>query len=226
MRIKLGIIVFLMSLIFGNLQAQTHSLKGKVIAFKKYPVNNVEVSASKSKKKTLTDFQGNFTIEVKSKKDVLKFKVDGFVGQSIRIKGEQDTTINLLYIDNESSYYNVIKNKNMSEERLDYCIAKLMDENNNFDRMSSISQLIQYVYPSAKIESVNGVQTVYLTSRGPNSLTSGTEALIVVDGVITEDISGINPAQVKNVEVLIGNEAAEYGGRAANGVVIIQLKHY
>lgn len=225
MRIKLGIIVFLMSLTFGSLQAQTHSLKGKVIAFKKYPVNNVEISASKSKKKTLTDFQGNFTIEVKSKKDILKFKAAGFVGQSIRIKGEQDTIVNLLYIDNESSYYNVINNKNMSEERLDYCIANLMDENNNFDRMSSIFQVIQYVYPSSKMESVGGVNRVFLTSRGPGSIASGLEALIIVDGIVTEDITGISPEQVKKVEVLQGNDAAEYGSRGANGVVVIYLKH-
>ena len=226
MKLKLGIILFFLICAFTNVQAQqTHILKGKVIAFKKYPVNNVNVSASKSKEKTLTDSQGNFTIKVKSKKDIVKFKAGGFVGQSIRIKGEKDTTANLIYIDNESSHYNVINEKMMSEERLDFCIANLMDENNNFDRLASIFQVIQYVYPSSKMESVNGINQVFITSRGPNSLTSGMEALLVVDGIVTEDITGISPAQVKSVEVLQGNDAAEFGSRGANGVIIIALKH-
>ncbi|MGQ1910352.1 carboxypeptidase-like regulatory domain-containing protein [Marinifilum sp. RC60d5] len=226
MKFKLGIIVFLITCVYTNIQAQqTYTLKGKVIAFKKYPVNNVKVLASKSKDKTQTDSLGNFTIEVKSKKDVVKFKADGFVGQSIRIKGEKDTTINLIYIDNESSYYNVIKDELMSEERLDYCIENLIDENNNFDRMASIFQVIQFVYPSSKVENVNGMNQIFLTSRGPNSLSSGMEALLVVDGIITEDITGISPAQVKSVEVLLGNDAAEFGSRGANGAVIIHLKN-
>ncbi|MRT92007.1 TonB-dependent receptor plug domain-containing protein [Ancylomarina sp. 16SWW S1-10-2] len=99
-----------------------------------------------------------------------------------------------------------------------------MDENNNFDRMASIFQVIQFVYPSSKVENVNGMNHVFLTSRGPNSLSSGMEVLIVVDGIITEDVTGISPAQVKSVEVLLGNEAAEFGSRGANGAVIIHLK--
>lgn len=225
MKLKFGIIILLLVSASINVQAQTTLLKGKVTAFKKYPINNVKVVASKSKKETHTDFYGNFTIEVKSKKDVIKFKADGFIGQTIRIKGEKDTTINLIYIDNESSRYNVVNGKLMSEERLDFCIANLMDVNNNFDRMASIFQVIQYVYPSAKMESVNGMNQVFITSRGPNSLSSGMEALLVVDGIITEDITGISPIQVKSVEVLLGNDAADYGSRAANGVIIINLKN-
>ena len=225
MKLKLGIILFMLVCSFTNIQAQTTTLKGKVIAFKKYPVNNVRVEASKSKQKTLTDSQGNFTIEVKSKKDVVKFKANGFVGQTIRIRAAKDTIINLLYIDNESSHYKVIEGELMSEERLDYCIKNLIDENNNFDRMASIFQVIQFVYSSAKVENVNGMNQIFLTSRGPNSLSSGMEALLVVDGIITEDITGISPAQVKSVEVLLGNEAAEFGSRGANGAIIIHLKN-
>ncbi|PKQ64238.1 hypothetical protein BZG02_05295 [Labilibaculum filiforme] len=225
MKLKLGIIVFLLACGFATLHAQTTVLKGKVTAFKTYPLNKVLIESSKSKQNTLTDENGNYEITINAKKDVVKFRADGFVGQTIRIKGETESSVNLLYINNESSHYNVINNKTLTEENLDYCIKNCLEENNNFDRMSSIFQVIQYVYPSSKMESVNGMNQVFLTSRGPSSVSSGLQALLVVNGIITEDITGISPGQVKSVEVLLGNEAADYGSRAANGVVIIKLKN-
>ncbi|MBI9057123.1 MAG: TonB-dependent receptor plug domain-containing protein [Labilibaculum sp.] len=224
MKLKLGIIGLLVCLAFTNAQGQEAILKGKVITFKGYPVANATVAASKSKQTTTTDSLGYYSISCRAKKDNIKIKVAGFVGQNFRYRGEKEHAVNLIYIHNESSYYNVIKNKTMTKEKLDYCIENLLHENNNFDRMANIFQIIQFVHSTAKIETINGVKTVVLNSRGPNSIHAGQQALLVVDGIVTEDIGSVSPKQVKSVEVLIGNEASEYGVRAANGVIKIKLK--
>jgi TonB-dependent SusC/RagA subfamily outer membrane receptor len=53
----------------------------------------------------------------------------------------------------------------------------------------------------------------------------GTIALYVVDGVLTDDISNINTADIVDVNVLKdASAAAIYGSRGANGVVIITTK--
>ncbi|HVV54457.1 MAG TPA: TonB-dependent receptor plug domain-containing protein [Mucilaginibacter sp.] len=54
------------------------------------------------------------------------------------------------------------------------------------------------------------------------------KALVVVDGVIYEsDLKNIDPDDVSSVTVLKGQEATNiYGPKGANGVVIIQTKHY
>ncbi|BAX78433.1 TonB-dependent receptor plug domain-containing protein [Labilibaculum antarcticum] len=225
MKLKLAVLILSIAFAFTGVQAQTTVLKGKVTAFKYYPLNNVTVVASKSKQTVLTDSLGYFSIQVKSKKDVIKFKANGFVGQTVRYRGENDLVVNLLYLNNESAHYNAVNEKYLKEETLDYCIANQMNENNNYDRMSSIFQVIQAVNPTAQVGSVNGVESVFLNSRGANSISSGEHALILVDGVVTEQISGLSPAQVKSVKVLIGNEAAAYGSRGANGVVLISLKN-
>ena len=224
MKLKLGIIGLLVCLAFTNIQGQEAILTGKVITFKGYPVANATISASKSKQTTTTDSLGYYSISCRAKKDNIKVKVAGFVGQNFRYRGEKEHAVNLIYIHNESSYYKVIKNKIMTKENLDYCIENLLYENNNFDRMANIYQIIQFVHTTAKVETVNGTKQVFLTSRGPSSISSGQQALIVVDGIVTDDINSVSPKQVKSVEVLIGNEAAEYGVRAANGVVKINLK--
>lgn len=73
---------------------------------------------------------------------------------------------------------------------------------------------------------VAGVEVVgeSIRIRGLNTATGNPDALIIVDGMETSDISGINPADVDSVEILKDGTAALYGARGANGVVIINLK--
>ena len=63
-----------------------------------------------------------------------------------------------------------------------------------------------------------------ITIRGKNSINLSTEPLFVVDGVAVEDVSHINPREVKNITVLKDSAASIYGVRGANGVILITLK--
>jgi TonB-dependent SusC/RagA subfamily outer membrane receptor len=61
-----------------------------------------------------------------------------------------------------------------------------------------------------------------------SSLPAGNTPLYIVDGkgIAGQDINLINPNDIDKVEVLVaGNATALYGSRAANGVVLITLKH-
>ena len=70
-----------------------------------------------------------------------------------------------------------------------------------------------------------GVQVVGTSVKiqGASSLTSGTEPLFVIDGVITNNLNGIQPVMVKSIEILKGPSASIYGSRGANGVILITL---
>jgi len=60
--------------------------------------------------------------------------------------------------------------------------------------------------------------------RGVGTL-NNTAPLFVVDGVLTDDISYLNPRDIESIEVLKDASAtAIYGSRGANGVVIISTK--
>ena len=63
-----------------------------------------------------------------------------------------------------------------------------------------------------------------ITIRGKNYINLSTEPLFVVDGVAVEDVSHINPREVKNITVLKDSAASIYGVRGANGVILITLK--
>lgn len=60
--------------------------------------------------------------------------------------------------------------------------------------------------------------------RGINTVLTNENPLYVVDGVITDNITNINSADIFSIDVLKDGAAAIYGTRAANGVVLITTK--
>ena len=60
--------------------------------------------------------------------------------------------------------------------------------------------------------------------RGASSINMSSEALYVVDGIITNDISWISPGDVKTIDIIKDSQASFYGSRGANGVVVIELR--
>ncbi len=67
---------------------------------------------------------------------------------------------------------------------------------------------------------VNGTQ---IKIQGASSFMSGTDPLLVVDGVVVTTLEGIQPQMVKAIQVLKGSSASIYGSRGANGVILIDL---
>lgn len=209
-------------LVLPSLMAQQR-LKGKVMAFKGFGLKGVEVKAKRSGHTATTDSLGNFELIVKHP-DQLRVKAKGFKPMQQKYHGHGDVALNLIYMDNTWAYDQIVTNGYMSKEDLDYCIEHLLSQNNNFDRMADIFQVIQSVYPQAKVAELRGQQRIFLNSRGAQSIIADADALVVVDGVVTENFAGIQPSKVADVKVLLGNEASYYGTRGGNGVVEITLK--
>ena len=111
------------------------------------------------------------------------------------------------------------------------------DKNNLTTAISSVSPTNREVSSYADIGEyhmgrVPGLQVTKrgnsysLQIRGATTIgNASTEPLVLVDGVETNDISGLNPHDIKSVEVLKDAAAASiYGSRAACGAVLITTK--
>ncbi|MDD3900860.1 MAG: TonB-dependent receptor plug domain-containing protein, partial [Dysgonamonadaceae bacterium] len=79
---------------------------------------------------------------------------------------------------------------------------------------------VQVVQPS----SLPGAGMV-VRVRGNTSITASNDPLYVVDGVPTDDINFLAPADIESMQILKdASSAAIYGSRASNGVVLITTK--
>jgi TonB-linked SusC/RagA family outer membrane protein len=76
----------------------------------------------------------------------------------------------------------------------------------------------------------NGVDPpTRIVLRGNRSITGNNQALLVLDGVVIDDVNyvnKINPEDIESVNILKGAVAAAiYGSKASNGVIVIITKH-
>ena len=79
-----------------------------------------------------------------------------------------------------------------------------------------------YAYLRGRVPGVQVTSDNRIIIRGIGTNSDATDPLILVDGVEMTDLSGINPADVKSVDVIKDGSSAIYGMQGANGVIIIK----
>ena len=79
-----------------------------------------------------------------------------------------------------------------------------------------------YAYLRGRVPGVMVTSDNRIIIRGIGTNSDATDPLILVDGVETTDLSGINPADVASVDVIKDGSSAIYGMQGANGVIIIK----
>lgn len=60
--------------------------------------------------------------------------------------------------------------------------------------------------------------------RGISTNSDQTQPLFVVDGIITDDVTYLQPEDIYSIEVIKDGTAASYGMRGQNGVIIFKTK--
>ena len=107
-----------------------------------------------------------------------------------------------------------------TRQDLGFAVNKVDVDETTIRSYDSIAEYIRSRVPGVEINPNGSVQI-----RGQKMLTGPAEALIVVDGVICENINMVNPNQIHSVQVLKdGGSTAIYGNRGGNGVVLITTK--
>ena len=107
-----------------------------------------------------------------------------------------------------------------SKKQLSGSVGHVRNKDNRV--YDSIYDYFRDKVPGVRVEGSDpGSTKVYI--RGINSIEAPSDPLFIVDGVTVDDISNINPYEVKSVDVLKDSEAAIYGVRGTNGVIIILL---
>jgi len=217
---KKATIIFVLTLLGVSAIAQNRVIHGKLTAYSEFPVMNVEITSKKAKATTVSDTLGNFSI-VCLEKDVVMIKPKVFRPVTQRVDANTDSLkINLVFIDTKKNRLAAIDNGYMSEVDLNYAVANLEAENNDYCKYTDIYRLIEAEFGGVTVDNGN------ITIRGGNnSFTPGASyALIIVDGQPSQNIDWIRPCIVKSINILKGSDAAIYGSRGGNGVVVISTK--
>lgn len=219
-----------------QLMAQTRTIKGEVTdAQNGEALIGATVIVEGEKGGTVTDFDGNFSLQVSSSAKKIKVSYIGYIDKvlsisdNMKVKLESDSKALADVV--------VIGYGTARKSDLTGSVATVKSKDFNKGLVSSPEQLINGKVSGVQIMSNSGSASAGSTIRvrGGASLNASNDPLIVLDGVPLEQggISGnssnflsmINPSDIENMTVLKdASSTAIYGSRASNGVIIITTK--
>ncbi|MEX2513925.1 MAG: SusC/RagA family TonB-linked outer membrane protein [Cyclobacteriaceae bacterium] len=195
---------------------------------------------------SVTDINGEFSIEVAGPTSVLVFSYVGYETQEVSV-GNQ-TSINISLQESMAAMSEVVVTAlgiERDQRSLGYDVSSVEAEDITQVSQENVLSSLAGRMPGVTINQTSGPgSSMSMVIRGATSLTTDNQPLFVVDGVpmsnslnnISQNgdgnqvdygnaISDINPDDIANISVLKGPSAAAlYGTRAGNGVVIITTK--
>ena len=173
----------------------------------------------------VTDFDGNFTINVKPGA-TLVISYIGFTTQEIAVGNQSNISVTLKE-DNALLDEVVVVGYGVQKKKL-VTGATVEVKGEDIAKLNTTQVLgaLQSQSPGVSIQAVGGQPgdgfKVSIRGAGTNG---DTKPLYVIDGVAGGDINNLNPADIERVDVLKdAASCAIYGSAAANGVILVTTK--
>jgi TonB-dependent starch-binding outer membrane protein SusC len=207
--------------------AQTRVLRGKVTSSEdQQGIPGVNIVILNTSKGTATDEVGNYSIEIAPGENIIVFSFIGYKTQTAEIGSRE--VIDIQLAPDEVALEEVVV--------VGYGIQKKSDVTGSTATISGDQLVKQPVLTATQAlqGQVAGVQIIssgqpgrspQIRLRGLSTALAGTTSLYVVDGILTDDITNINTADIVDINILKdASAAAIYGSRGANGVIIVTTK--
>lgn len=207
------------------------------------PLPGVNIIIKGTTKGVSSNFDGTYSIDVSSPKDVLVFSFLGYTAQEISVGNNKNINIKLAESTQQLDEMVVIGYGAMKKRNLTGSITSISSKSLENTPIKDVMSALQGRASGVQVVSNSGApgDGITVTVRGQSSLNSGNDPLYVIDGVAVETTSlsllngwdthglnplaDINPNDIESIEVLKdGASTSIYGSRAANGVILITTK--
>lgn len=230
---KLFLIVSLCAALFPSLlYAQStggRTVKGKVTDEKGEPLAGAGVTVKNGKGGTVTDIDGNYSLELDFGRETLVYSFLSYISQEIGAAGREVLDVILLPDTETLREVVVIGYGTARKDDLTGSVGTVKMADVADSPVLSVDQALQGRISGVDIMNTSGEPgaATSIRIRGTRSITASNEPLIVVDGVMdaVDDLGDINPVDIESISVLKdASSTAIYGSRGANGVIIVTTK--
>lgn len=227
-------------------QNGNHKVTGRVVDPAGEPLIGATIMVEGTKEGTVTDIDGNFTINTTSKAKLIISYV-GYTAQTILVGDKTTIDVTLKEVANTMNEVVVTAlGIKRAEKALSYNVQSVgsneLTRNKDANFVNSLNGKVAGVNISKSASGVGGATRVIM--RGAKSIEGDNNVLYVIDGipifnfsggrdsgimgegrVSSEGIADLNPEDIESISVLAGPSAAAlYGSNAANGAILITTK--
>ena len=206
---------------------QGRTIKGQIIDENNEPLIGVSVIIKgASTIGTITDFDGNYALEVPAGKNVLEISYIGYKTQEITIGKNTQLNIKMQPDTQTLDEVVVIGYGTVKKRDLTGAVASVKSEDIVRMPTSNVLEAIQGQVAGLDITRSSGEagSGVNMTLRGTRSINGDNSPLFIIDGM-EGSYDELNPNDIASIEVLKdASSTAVYGAAGANGVIIITTK--
>lgn len=206
---------------------QSKTVTGVVVDAAGVPVIGANVIVKGTTVGTITDFDGNYSLEV-PENAVLQISYIGYLTEEVTVGNKSSINVTLKEDSQALDELVVVGYGTMRKSDVTGSIATAKGE--ELVKQQSFSALDNL---RGKVSGVNifsnssqpGAYNNRVIIRGMATINSSSDPLYVVDGVVMENFALVNPNDIESMEVLKdASAAAIYGARGANGVIMVTTK--
>lgn len=210
--------VFLSSLLWADISGVVRDEQGE-------PLIGVSVLIEGTTQGTITDFDGNFTLNAQEGQ-TLEVSYMGYRTEHVRVSG---SSLAVVLREDTKTLDEVVVVGYGTQKRSDLTgsVASVKADDVNAVPTSSVAEMLRGqaagVVVTQNSARPGGQSDIVI--RGKKSLTGGNAPLYIVDGTPVDNIDDFNSQDIESVEVLKDAAAqAIYGARASNGVILVTTK--
>ncbi|GER58083.1 SusC/RagA family TonB-linked outer membrane protein [Patiriisocius marinus] len=227
LKTKLTLIMMLFSSIVIIAQ-ENYTLSGTVVsAADQMSIPGANVIVKGTSTGAITDFDGNFSVSVKSG-DVLSVSYVGFLTQEVKITNQTTLNVSLKQDENTLDEVLVVGYGTQRKSHVTGSVAKVVGEDLAAIQSSRVDDALAGKLAGVLIQNQDGAPGAdpKIQVRAASSINGNSSPLIVVDGYpISGSLATVNPNDIESIEVLKdAASAAIYGSRGANGVILVTTK--
>ena len=175
---------------------------------------------------TITDFDGNFSLDGIKKGDVIVISYVGYQTQEIKWNG---SPLNVILKEDSKTLSEVVVVGYGTQKKANLSGSVAMVDSKELENrpIQNVSSGLQGLMPGVAITGTNGApgqDAGKIRVRGIGTLNEA-GPYILVDGIETGTLSAVDPNDIESISVLKdAASAAIYGSKAANGVVLLTTK--
>ena len=214
------------------------NVSGKVIDETGGALVGVSILIKGTQKGTVTNQDGDYTINVPDPQTVLVFSFVGYQPEEVVVGTRTKIDLTLKIDDKTLNEIVVVGYGTVKKNDLTGAVATVPVEEMKKIAVTSLDQALQGRASGVQITQNSGAPggSTTIRIRGGNSIQGDNEPLYVIDGIPFKNdgagsgssfnvLSTLNPSDIETMSVLKdASSTAIYGSRGANGVVIITTK--
>lgn len=210
-----------------GLAGQVRTISGLVKDNSNMPLIGVNILVKESGSGTVSDLDGNFSIDVSAGQNTLVFSYTGYQSQEVDITSASNVEVVLAEDVYGLEEIVVVGYGTQKKVNLTGSVERVEGDQLARQPVLQTSQALTGLTPGlTAIQSSGqpGSDNATLRIRGGGSIGASNDPLVLIDGV-EGDINGVDPNEIESISVLKdASAAALYGSRASNGVILVTTK--